>query len=148
MEAKIVEQWGMSWPPPPLPPPSGGGFLHLQHPPSPLAVLAPNNPSHLLYFPVSPPHPHSPPFLTLRSEAGVKRRHIGQILGLQVAQQWQRRGIATALLQDAIAQASAMGIAQIQLSLTLPNPAAEKLYDRLGFEVYGLERDALRVSGQ
>lgn len=83
-----------------------------------------------------------------RSEAGVKRRHIGQILGLQVAQQWQRRGIATALLQDAIAQASTMGIAQIQLSLTLPNPAAEKLYDRLGFEVYGLERDALRVSGQ
>lgn len=83
-----------------------------------------------------------------RREPGIKRRHIGQVLGLQIAPQWQRRGIATALLQDVIAQASSLGISQIQLSLTLPNEAAEKLYDRLGFVTYGLERDALRVGGQ
>lgn len=83
-----------------------------------------------------------------RREVGVKRRHIGQVLGLQIAQAWQRRGIATTLLQDVIAQASSIGIDQIQLSLTLPNEAAEKLYDRLGFEIFGLEKDALRVEGQ
>lgn len=83
-----------------------------------------------------------------RREAGSKRRHIGQVLGLQISQQWWRQGIATALLQDVIAQASAAGVTQIQLSLTLPNQAAERLYDKLGFEVYGLEADALRVHGE
>jgi len=83
-----------------------------------------------------------------RREPGVKRRHIGQVLGLQIAPQWQRRGIATTLLQDVIAQASSLGVSQIQLSLTLPNDPAQQLYDRLGFQPYGLERDALRVNGQ
>lgn len=83
-----------------------------------------------------------------RREAGAKRRHIGQVLGLQISQQWWRHGIATALLQDVIAQASAVGVTQIQLSLTLPNPAAENLYEKLGFKVYGLEADALRVAGE
>ena len=83
-----------------------------------------------------------------RREAGTKRRHIGQVLGLQISQQWWRQGIATALLQDVIAQASAVGVTQIQLSLTLPNEAAENLYEKLGFKVYGLEADALRVAGE
>lgn len=83
-----------------------------------------------------------------RREAGIKRRHIGQVLGLQIAPQWQRRGIATTLLRDVIAQAGAGGVSQIQLSLTLPNSAAEKFYDQLGFVTFGLERDALRVAGQ
>lgn len=83
-----------------------------------------------------------------RREPGIKRHHIGQILGLQIAPAWQRRGIATALLKEVIAQAILVGIEQIQLSLTLPNPEAERLYDRLGFVVYGLEKDALRVEGQ
>jgi ribosomal protein S18 acetylase RimI-like enzyme len=83
-----------------------------------------------------------------RREAGMKRRHIGQVLGLQIAPAWQRRGIATTLVQDVINQASSSGIVQIQLSLTLPNEPAENLYDRLGFEVFGIERDALRVAGQ
>lgn len=83
-----------------------------------------------------------------RRELGVKRRHIGQILGLQITQAWQRRGIATTLLQDVITLGSVSGITQIQLSLTLPNEPAEKLYDRLGFEIFGLERDALRVEGE
>ncbi|WP_374656053.1 hypothetical protein [Dongia sp.] len=29
--------------------------------------------------------------------------------------------------------------------MTIPNPAAEQLYDRLGFTVFGLEQDALRI---
>lgn len=81
-----------------------------------------------------------------RREAGVKRQHIGQVIGLSVAPDWQGQGVATALMVDVIDYARNLaGMRQIQLTLTIPNPAAEQLYDRLGFEVFGLEQDALRI---
>jgi RimJ/RimL family protein N-acetyltransferase len=84
-----------------------------------------------------------------RREAGIKRQHIGQMLGLSVTPRWQGHGIATALMLEMIAHARNLeGLGQIQLSVTVPNPAAERLYDRLGFEVFGLEQDALRIGGE
>ncbi len=81
-----------------------------------------------------------------RREAGAKRQHIGQIIGLSVAPDWQGRGIATALMLDLIDYARGLpGLRQLQLTVTIPNPAAEQLYDRLGFAVFGLEQDALRI---
>ena len=84
-----------------------------------------------------------------RREAGAKRQHIGQIIGLSVAPDWQGKGIATALMLDVIDYARSLdGLRQLQLTVTTPNPAAEQLYDRLGFEVFGLERDALRIGSE
>ncbi|WP_374656057.1 GNAT family N-acetyltransferase [Dongia sp.] len=81
-----------------------------------------------------------------RREPGAKRQHIGQIIGLSVAPDWQGKGIATALMLDVIDYARGLdGLRQIQLTVTIPNPAAEQLYDRLGFTVFGLEQDALRI---
>jgi RimJ/RimL family protein N-acetyltransferase len=81
-----------------------------------------------------------------RREPGAKRQHIGQIIGLSVAPDWQGKGIATALMLDLIEYARRIdGLRQLQLTVTIPNPAAEQLYDRLGFQVFGLEEDALRI---
>jgi RimJ/RimL family protein N-acetyltransferase len=81
-----------------------------------------------------------------RREVGAKRQHIGQIIGLSVAPDWQGKGIATALMLDLIDYALGLtGLRQLQLTVTIPNPAAEQLYDRLGFKVFGLEADALRI---
>jgi RimJ/RimL family protein N-acetyltransferase len=84
----------------------------------------------------------------IRREAGAKRQHIAQIIGLAVDHDWQGKGVATALMLDAIDYARSLdGLQQLQLTVTVPNPAAEQLYDRLGFKVFGLERDALRIGG-
>lgn len=81
-----------------------------------------------------------------RREPGAKRQHIGQIIGLSVSPDWQKQGVATALMLDVIDYARGLsGLRQIQLTLTIPNVAAEQLYDRLGFEIFGLEQDALRI---
>jgi len=81
-----------------------------------------------------------------RRESGAKRQHIGQIIGLSVATNWQGRGIATALMLDVIDYARGLnGLSQLQLTVTVPNPVAERLYDRLGFVVFGLEQDSLRI---
>lgn len=81
-----------------------------------------------------------------RREPGAKRQHIGQIIGLSVAPDWQGKGIATALMLDVIDYARGLdGLQQLQLTVTIPNPAAEQLYDRLGFKVFGTEVDALRI---
>lgn len=37
------------------------------------------------------------------------------------------------------------GLEQVSLSVSVPQEAARKLYDALGFEVYGYERRALKV---
>jgi RimJ/RimL family protein N-acetyltransferase len=84
-----------------------------------------------------------------RREPGAKRQHIGQIIGLSVAPEWQGKGIATALMLDVIDYARSLeGLRQVQLTVTIPNPAAEQLYDRLGFRVFGLEEDALRIGAE
>lgn len=81
-----------------------------------------------------------------RREPGAKRQHIGQIIGLSVAPDWQGKGIATALMLDVIDYARGLdGLHQLQLTVTIPNPAAEQLYDRLGFKVFGTEEDALVI---
>lgn len=84
-----------------------------------------------------------------RREPGAKRQHIGQIIGLSVAPDWQGKGMATALMLDLIDYARSLGgVSQLQLTVTIPNPAAEQLYDRLEFKVFGLEQDALRIGSE
>jgi RimJ/RimL family protein N-acetyltransferase len=39
------------------------------------------------------------------------------------------------------------GLEQVGLSVSVPQEAARRLYDALGFEVYGYEKHALKVGG-
>jgi RimJ/RimL family protein N-acetyltransferase len=81
-------------------------------------------------------------------ETRHKRRHIAWIMGVFVEPAHRGRGCGEAVVGACIAYARAWeGVAQIQLGVSVSAPAAKRLYERLGFEAWGLERDALRVDG-
>ena len=88
---------------------------------------------------------------SVRSASGVKPAPSASISARSSASPLHRngRGIATALMLDVIDYARSLeGLRQVQLTVTTPNPAAEQLYDRLGFVVFGLEQDALRIGSE
>jgi ribosomal protein S18 acetylase RimI-like enzyme len=64
-----------------------------------------------------------------------------------VAAEARGRGVGRALVEAAVARARAWpGLAQIVLGVAAHNTAARRLYRSLGFEVFALERRALRLS--
>ena len=65
---------------------------------------------------------------------------------MYVPQELRGKGIGKALLQAAIAYAKTLpGLEQINLSVVLTNKEARHLFISLGFETYGLERQALKL---
>ena len=76
----------------------------------------------------------------------VKRRHKGHIWGMYVAPRLRRRGVGEALLIEAL-RVARMGeeLRSILLSVSETQAEARRLYERLGFQVYGVEPGALRV---
>jgi ribosomal protein S18 acetylase RimI-like enzyme len=86
--------------------------------------------------------------LTLIHPQREKMRHSVQFVGMYIAPKFRRRGLAGRLLRFAIAQAASIrGIRQIKLSVTATNATAKALYKSAGFELYGVEPDALCVGG-
>ena len=81
-------------------------------------------------------------------DARPKVRHIAQVVGMMVRAEWRRQGVAGALLQACIDDARAAGVETLTLSVTAGNHGAERLYERAGFERYGLLHDAIRESGR
>jgi ribosomal protein S18 acetylase RimI-like enzyme len=78
---------------------------------------------------------------------GEKTRHKGHIWGVYVKQGWRRKGIAKDLLKRVIGRAQALdGLQQVSLGVAIAATAAKKLYESLGFEVYGREPGAIRVN--
>ena len=59
-------------------------------------------------------------------------------LGITVAEGWRNRGIGQALMAAAELDARARGARQIILDLHAANDGALRLYQRLGYETYGL----------
>jgi ribosomal protein S18 acetylase RimI-like enzyme len=81
-----------------------------------------------------------------KRESGAKVRHRGYIWGMYAAPEARGQGIGRALIEAALAHARALpGLEQINLSVVTGNDAARALYRSLGFEVYGLERRALKL---
>jgi ribosomal protein S18 acetylase RimI-like enzyme len=77
---------------------------------------------------------------------GRKNAHKTLIWGMYVAPEARGHGTGRALLDAAIARARAWpGVEQVQLAVMTTNAAAQALYVTAGFEVFGLERRALRV---
>ena len=76
----------------------------------------------------------------------LKRRHKGRIWGMYVAPAARGHGTGRVLLMTLLERIQHVnGIKEIILSVTAGQVAAKKLYLSLGFEVFGHERDALRV---
>jgi len=77
-----------------------------------------------------------------------KLRHKALIWGVYVAPAFRGQGIARALLTEIIARAKNFdGLEQINLNVAT-GTAANRLYRSLGFEVFGQERNSIKVGDE
>ena len=78
-----------------------------------------------------------------------KEKHKASIWGMYVAPSFRRKGVGRQLMEAAIDFARAHGgVTQIQLSVSASAPGARRLYESLGFVVWGIEPNALCVGGK
>jgi ribosomal protein S18 acetylase RimI-like enzyme len=76
----------------------------------------------------------------------TKRRHKGHIWGMYVAPKLRGQGAGEALLVEALRVArQCEGLRSILLSVSETQAGARRLYERLGFQKYGVEPGALQV---
>ena len=78
---------------------------------------------------------------------GTKTAHRGNIWGVYVRPEARGLGIAGVVLEDVIAHARRL-VEQVHLSVVTDNSSARKLYERLGFTIYGTEPRSLCVEGR
>lgn len=77
---------------------------------------------------------------------GRKEYHKGNIWGVYVTASARGKGVARAVLTTLMERVRGYtGLEQVLLSVSLPQEAARRLYDAMGFEVYGYEKHALKV---
>ena len=78
----------------------------------------------------------------------LKRSHLGHVWGMYVAPAQRGRGYAPQLIDAVIAHARSLGSVEwLQLSVSSTAPAAQRIYERAGFRVWGTEPAALRFGG-
>jgi RimJ/RimL family protein N-acetyltransferase len=82
-------------------------------------------------------------------ETHLKLRHKGFVWGMYVSPESRGRGVGGALLTAVIERARALpGLEQICLDVVTVNEAARGLYLSQGFQVYALEREAMKQDGE
>ncbi|MEA3396189.1 MAG: GNAT family N-acetyltransferase [Chloroflexota bacterium] len=74
-----------------------------------------------------------------------RRRHVGQI-GIAVRDDWQSKGVGTALMQAAVDLADKwLNLTRLELEVYTDNASAIRLYEKFGFNIEGtLARFAFR----
>ena len=75
----------------------------------------------------------------------TKIRHSGLLVGVYLDPTHRSHGLARSLVAAAIAEARAVGVVALRLTVGTGNESAERLYRSLGFQVYGVERRAVRL---
>src|SRR5690606_5864750 len=79
-------------------------------------------------------------------DEGVKTQHRGAIYGMYVHPDWRRKKVGHAMLKALLDEVDRLpGLRWVRLSVTAGNDAAQRLYESLGFTVYGEEPDVLLV---
>ncbi len=82
-------------------------------------------------------------------ETRPKTRHKGIIWGVYVAASHRGQGIGRAMLAAALDRLRTYsGLRQVQLAVATTQIAAVGMYRSLGFETFGLERDAIHVGNE
>lgn len=76
-----------------------------------------------------------------------KERHKGLLWGMYVRPTARGTGVARRLV-EAIIEFAGPRVELIQLSVVMGNEPARRLYTRLGFVEYGIERNALKYNGR
>ena len=80
-------------------------------------------------------------------QVGAKREHKGMLWGMYVRPEARRTGLARGLV-EALLDHARDRVELVQLSVTADNLNASRLYASLGFEPYGIEKQALKVDGR
>jgi RimJ/RimL family protein N-acetyltransferase len=78
---------------------------------------------------------------------GEKEAHKGLLWGMYVRPEARGAGVARRLVEAVIADAR-QRVELIQLSVVAGNQQAQRLYARLGFVEYGIERNSLKHGGR
>jgi RimJ/RimL family protein N-acetyltransferase len=76
----------------------------------------------------------------------AKTSHRGHIWGVYIGREYRGQGVGKAMLTELLRLARSLpGIEQITLAVSSNNIPARRLYEALGFEVYGREAGALKI---
>lgn len=87
--------------------------------------------------------------VTFMRENSLKTGHKGNVFGMYVAPKDRGQSLGMSLMGELIRKAKDCdGLEQINLTVVSENDSAKKLYKSVGFEVYGVERNALKFNGQ
>lgn len=87
--------------------------------------------------------------LGLDRDRRVKRRHRAKVWGMYVDPSARGRGIGQALVDEIVARARrTAGLEQLHLTVMADNAAAQRLYERAGFAVYGRAPRAMILDGK
>jgi ribosomal protein S18 acetylase RimI-like enzyme len=81
--------------------------------------------------------------LVLRS--GAKQRHKAFLFSMYVDAAYRGTGLAQQLVEAVVAAAREAGAIVLQLSVAAGNAPAQRLYRRMGFTTYGVERRSIRL---
>ena len=77
-----------------------------------------------------------------------KLSHKGSVWGMYCAPQARGQGMGTALMQTLLAHARSLdGVRQLNLFVNVQQEAAIKMYQALGFQIFGREEDAMCLDG-
>ena len=84
--------------------------------------------------------------VTLLPETKEKLKHKANIFAMYVTPGQRGNGVGKALLEAAITQArKSDGITRVNLTVVSINHGAKRLYQKFGFESFGLEEKALKI---
>jgi ribosomal protein S18 acetylase RimI-like enzyme len=84
--------------------------------------------------------------VTFQQQMTPKRRHVGMVWNMHVAEKHRGTGLSAAIFQHVLDVASPQ-VDQVDLYVAVENKRAWKFYKRFGFESYGVMPRALRVDG-
>jgi ribosomal protein S18 acetylase RimI-like enzyme len=88
-------------------------------------------------------------FARFEREPNLKERHKGHVRGVYVAVSHRGRGVAKGMIAALIGEVKQdSSIEQLLLAVGVFNVGARKVYDSLGFRVFGLEPRALRAGAE
>ncbi len=81
-------------------------------------------------------------------ENRIRLQHKGLLFRMYVSDQYSGRGIAKALIGEVIKRAMHLpNIEQINLTVITSNERAKGLYQKFGFQTFGVERNAVKTNG-
>jgi RimJ/RimL family protein N-acetyltransferase len=82
-------------------------------------------------------------------DTNEKTRHGAFVFGVYVADSARKLGVGSKLMETLVARArTCEGLERLVLHVDSASPAAMRLYEKLGFHSFGLEKHAMKVNGE